>query len=270
MVEALRLEGVDTIFGLVGSAFMDPLDIFARADIRFIQVRHEQSAALMAEGYGRAAGRPGVCVGQNGPGVTNLTTGVASAFSNHTPMVVLTPTVTSQTQGTRAFQEVDQIRLFEPITTWQTRVNRPDRIGEAVRSAFRAAIATRGPAQIDIPRDYYYGTFEEDEIPPKAYRTDGRYGGGAGGGGHGGSRGAACRREARIPGWNGRSRRRRTRSDRSARRALRGAGRVLLHAQRFIPGEPSPPCWTDRISGFDGSDATSFGSGRRTRFGHAS
>ena len=177
MVEALRLEGVDTIFGLVGSAFMDPLDIFARADIRFIQVRHEQSAALMAEGYGRAAGRPGVCVGQNGPGVTNLTTGVASAFSNHTPMVVLTPTVTSQTQGTRAFQEVDQIRLFEPITTWQTRVNRPDRIGEAVRSAFRAAIATRGPAQIDIPRDYYYGTFEEDEIPPKAYRTDGRYGG---------------------------------------------------------------------------------------------
>lgn len=177
LVEALRLEKVEVMFGIVGSAFMDPLDIFPRAGIRFVQVRHEQSAALMAEGYSRATGRPGVCIGQNGPGVTNLVTGVASAFLNHTPMVVLTPAVTSATMGTRAFQEVAQTRMFKPIVTWQTQVTRPDRMSDAVRGAFRAAIATRGPVQVDIPRDFYYGKWEEEELQPDQYRTNGRYGG---------------------------------------------------------------------------------------------
>lgn len=177
LVEALRLEGVDTIFGLVGSAFMDPLDLFPKAGIRFIQVRHEQSAALMAEGYARATGRPGVCIGQNGPGVTNLVTGIASAYLNHSPVVVLTPAVTSPTMGTRTFQEIDQMKLFQPVVNYQIQVNRPERMSESIRSAFRAAIATRGPAQVDIPRDLYYGTWEEEELEPARYRTDGRYGG---------------------------------------------------------------------------------------------
>jgi sulfoacetaldehyde acetyltransferase len=177
LVEAMRLESVVTIFGLVGSAFMDPLDIFKSGGMRFVQVRHEQNAALMAEGYARASGRPGVCVGQNGPGVTNLVTGVASALLNHTPMVVITPAVTSTTMGTRAFQEIDQLRLFEPIVVWQTRVNRADRMSEALRGAFRAAIALRGPAQIDIPRDLYYDKFEEEPLTPMQYRVDGRFGG---------------------------------------------------------------------------------------------
>jgi sulfoacetaldehyde acetyltransferase len=177
LVEALRLEKVDTIFGIVGSAFMDPLDIFPRADIRFVQVRHEQNAALMAEGYGRATGRPGVCIGQNGPGITNLVTGIASAQLNHTPMVVITPSVTTAAMGTKAFQEVDQMALLAPIVNWQTQVNRPDRMAEAIRGAFRAAVATRGPAQVDIPRDIYYGKFEGTEIEPANYRLDGRFGG---------------------------------------------------------------------------------------------
>src|SRR5574340_21510 len=177
LVEALRLEGVDTIFGLVGSAFMDPLDLFPKAGIRFIQVRHEQSAALMAEGYARATGRPGVCIGQNGTGVTHLVTGIASAYLNHSPVVVLTPAVTSPTMGTRTFQEIDQMKLFQPVVNYQIQVNRPERISESIRSAFRAASATRGPAQVDIPRDLYYGTWEEEELEPARYRTDGRYGG---------------------------------------------------------------------------------------------
>lgn len=177
LVEALRLEGVDRMCGIVGSAFMDPLDLFPEAGIRFIQVRHEQSAALMAEGYGRAAGRPGVCIGQNGPGITNLVTGVASAYLNHTPMVVLTPAVLSTAINTRAFQEIDQIRLLAPVTTWQMQVNRPERMSEAIRGAFRAAVATRGPVQVDIPRDAYYGQWDEAEVMPAHYRTDGRYGG---------------------------------------------------------------------------------------------
>ena len=115
LVEALRVENVEVMFGIVGSAFMDPLDIFLKAGIRFIQVRHEQTAAFMADGYGRASGKPGVCIGQNGPGVTNLVTGVASAFVNHTPAVVLTPTVTSTTMGTHAFQEIEQIYLFDKL-----------------------------------------------------------------------------------------------------------------------------------------------------------
>jgi sulfoacetaldehyde acetyltransferase len=177
LVEALRLEGVEVVFGLVGSAFMDPLDLFPRAGIRFVQVRHEQSAALMAEGYARATGKPGVCIGQNGPGITNLVTGVASAFLNHVPLVVITPTVTSATIGTRAMQEIEQMKLLAPIVTWQNQVNRADRISEAIRGAFRAAICNRGPAQVDIPRDFYYGVWEDDGLKPEAYRVDGRFGG---------------------------------------------------------------------------------------------
>ncbi|HSW20182.1 MAG TPA: thiamine pyrophosphate-binding protein, partial [Ramlibacter sp.] len=176
-VEALRLEGVDYICGIVGSAFMDPLDLFVAAGIRLIQVRHEQSAALMAEGYARATGKPGVCIGQNGPGITNLVTGVASAALNHTPLVVITPAVLSGAIGTKAFQEIDQMRLLAPLVKWQLQVNRPERMAEAIRGAFRAAIALRGPVQIDIPRDAWYGQWEEDERQPETYRTDGRYGG---------------------------------------------------------------------------------------------
>jgi sulfoacetaldehyde acetyltransferase len=177
LVEALRLEGVNYICGIVGSAFMDPLDLFPAAGIRFIQVRHEQSAALMAEGYARATGKPGVCIGQNGPGITNLVTGVASAALNHTPLVVITPAVLSSAIGTKAFQEVDQMRMLASLVKWQLQVNRPERMAEAVRGAFRAAIALRGPVQIDIPRDAWYGQWEEEEQLPVNYRTDGRYGG---------------------------------------------------------------------------------------------
>ncbi|MBX3148473.1 MAG: sulfoacetaldehyde acetyltransferase [Gemmatimonadales bacterium] len=176
-VEALRLEGVEYICGIVGSAFMDPLDLFPAGGIRFIQVRHEQSAALMAEGYARATGKPGVCIGQNGPGITNLVTGVASAALNHTPLVVITPAVLSGAIGSQAFQEVDQMRLLAPLVKWQFQVNRPERMAEGIRGAFRAAVALRGPVQVDIPRDAWYGQWEEAEQLPATYRTDGRYGG---------------------------------------------------------------------------------------------
>ena len=178
--EALRIEGVEVIYGIVGSAFMDPLDIFNRAGIRFVQVRHEQSAALMAEGYGRAKGVPGVCIGQNGPGVTNLVTGLASAKLNHTPVVVITPAVPSTLMGTGAFQEIDQVDMLRPVTVHQVAVRRADRIGEAIRTAFRAAWALGGPVQVDIPRDYFYAEWDELELLPSQYRTDGRRGGARG------------------------------------------------------------------------------------------
>ena len=175
--EALRREGVELIYGIVGSAFMDPLDLFQKAGIRFVQVRHEQNAALMAEGFGRASGVPGVCIGQNGPGVTNLVTGLASARLNHTPLVVITPAVPSTLMGTGAFQEVDQVDLMHSVTVHQVKVERADRIGECMRSAFRAAWALGGPVQIDIPRDFFYAEWDEPALEPHEYRTDGRRGG---------------------------------------------------------------------------------------------
>jgi len=171
-VEALRAEGVTTVFGLVGSAFMDPLDLFPAAGIRFIPVRHEQNAALMAEGYARATGKVGVCVGQNGPGVTNLVTGVAAAWLNHTPVVVITPSVTSASEGAYAIQEVDQMALFQGMTVDQVRLNRPDRVSWAMHNVFRAALVSRGPAQIDIPRDYWYGEFDEEPLSAAQYRVE--------------------------------------------------------------------------------------------------
>ena len=178
--EALRIEGVEVIYGIVGSAFMDPLDIFNTAGIRFVQVRHEQSAALMAEGYGRAKGGCGVCIGQNGPGVTNLVTGIASAKLNHTPVIVITPTVPSTLAGTGAFQEIDQMDMLRSVTVDQFSVERPDRIGECIRSAFRSALALGGPVQVDIPRDHFYAEWEEVELSPSQYRTDGKRGGAPG------------------------------------------------------------------------------------------
>lgn len=175
--EALRIEGVEVIYGIVGSAFMDPLDIFNRADIRFVQVRHEQSAALMAEGYGRAKGMPGVCIGQNGPGVTNLMTGLASAKLNHTPTIVVTPAVPSTLMGTGAFQEIDQVDMLRSVTVHQISVERADRIGEGLRTAFRAAWALGGPVQINIPRDFFYAEWDEPELSSDQYRTDGKRGG---------------------------------------------------------------------------------------------
>lgn len=170
-VDVLRLEEAGTVFGIVGSAFMDPLDLFPTAGLRFVSVRHEQNAALMAEGFARASGRIGVCIGQNGPGVTNLVTGVAQAYANHTPMVVVTPSVTSASLGTFAIQEVDQMTMFSSITTDQFQVNRPDKIAWAMRNAFRAAALTHGPVQIDIPRDYFYGELDYQELPPASYRV---------------------------------------------------------------------------------------------------
>jgi len=170
-VDVLRLEEVDTVFGIVGSAFMDPLDLFPTAGLRFVSVRHEQNAALMAEGFARASGRIGVCIGQNGPGVTNLVTGVGQAYANHTPMVVITPSVTSASLGTYAIQEVDQMTLFASITKDQFQVNRPDKIAWALRNAFRAAALEHGPVQIDIPRDYFYGELEYQELAPANYRV---------------------------------------------------------------------------------------------------
>merc|ERR1719163_228917 len=111
-VETLRVNGVKDVFGIVGSAFMDSLDLFPRAGIRFISVAHEQNAAHMADGYYRASGKTGVCIAQNGPGISNFVTGVAAAYWANSPMVAITPEAGTMTKGHGGFQELDQMPMF--------------------------------------------------------------------------------------------------------------------------------------------------------------
>jgi len=159
-VETLAAHGVTDIFGIVGSAYMDALDLFEPAGIRFISVAHEQNAAHMADGYSRATGRHGVCIAQNGPGITNFVTAIAAAYWAHSPVVCITPETGSGTIGLGGFQETEQMPIFSKITKYQVHVNRAERIAELTHRAFVMSMVERGPAQLNIPRDYFYGDFE--------------------------------------------------------------------------------------------------------------
>jgi sulfoacetaldehyde acetyltransferase len=174
MVETLRIEGITEVFGIVGSAFMDPLDLFPAAGIRFLAVRHEQSAAHMADGYARVTGRASMCTGQNGPGITNMVTSIAAAYHAHSPVILMTPSAMTGGRGLDGFQEVEQLPIFSTITKFQIQVNRADRIAEAFRTAIRAAYAERGPVQIDVPRDFFYTEADYTILEPHQYRVSAR------------------------------------------------------------------------------------------------
>jgi sulfoacetaldehyde acetyltransferase len=160
LVETLAANGVTHVFGIVGSAFMDALDIFPAAGIRFVPVAHEQGAIHMADGYARASGRHGVCIAQNGPGVTNFVTGVAAAFWAHSPVVFITPETGSLTMGLGGFQETEQLPIFSKITKYQGHVNNPKRMAEIAARCFDRAMLEMGPTQLNIPRDFFYGEIE--------------------------------------------------------------------------------------------------------------
>ncbi len=167
-VETLAAHGVTDVFGIVGSAYMDALDIFPGAGIRFISVAHEQNAAHMADGYSRVSNRHGVCIGQNGPGVTNFVTAIAAAYWAHSPVVAITPEAGSMGTGLGGFQETDQLPIFSQITRYQAHVGRRERIAELTDRAFRIALHERGPTQLNIPRDYFYGDVDVEiaEVRP--------------------------------------------------------------------------------------------------------
>ncbi len=160
IVETLVNQGVTHAFGIVGSAFMDTLDLFDTAGIRFISVAHEQGAAHMADGFSRASNKVGLCIAQNGPGITNFVTGVAAAYWAHSPIVVFTPETGSNTQGLGGFQETEQLPFFEKITKFQAHVGNPDRVAELLSRCFDYARLERGPTQYNIPRDLFYGTLD--------------------------------------------------------------------------------------------------------------
>jgi sulfoacetaldehyde acetyltransferase len=156
-VETLVAYGVKDVFGIVGSAYMDALDLFPAAGIRFIPTAHEQGAGHMADGYSRASGRHGVCIAQNGPGITNFVTSTAAAYWAHSPVVVITPETGSGTIGLGGFQETEQLPIFSKITKYQAHVSKHPRMAELLARCFDRAMSERGPVQFNVPRDNFYG-----------------------------------------------------------------------------------------------------------------
>lgn len=163
-VETLVANGVTKIFGIMGSAFMDAMDIFAPAGIELIPVVHEQGAAHMADGYARASGRHGVVIGQNGPGISNCVTGIAAAYWAHSPVVIVTPETGTMGMGLGGFQECHQLPMFQEFTKYQGHVNNPARMAEFTGRCFDRAMSEIGPTQLNIPRDFFYGDIDV-EIP---------------------------------------------------------------------------------------------------------
>jgi len=164
LVETLVANDVTDIFGIMGSAFMDAMDIFAPAGIRLIPVVHEQGAAHMADGFARASGRHGVVVGQNGPGISNCVTAIAAAFWAHSPVVLITPETGTMGIGLGGFQEANQLPMFAEFTKYQAHVSNNKRMAEYTARCFDRAMSEHGPTQLNIPRDLFYGEIET-EIP---------------------------------------------------------------------------------------------------------
>lgn len=169
-MRALRAEGVELVFGYPGGAIMPVYDALVGSGLRHILVRHEQGAALAANGYARHTGRVGVCLATSGPGATNLITGIADAFLDSVPMVAITGQVATTVMGTDAFQEVDIFGMTLPVVKHSYVIRDPASIAWTVREAFQVAASGRpGPVLIDFPKDIANAVAEwREPAPPRA------------------------------------------------------------------------------------------------------
>ncbi|WP_456454498.1 acetolactate synthase large subunit [Methanopyrus sp.] len=173
LVECLKEEGVEHIFGYPGGAVLPIYDeIYDEVSIEHILVRHEQGAAHAADGYARVKGKPGVCMATSGPGATNLVTGIATAYMDSSPVIAITGQVPTTMIGKDAFQEVDAVGVFMPITKHNYQIGKPEEIPEVVKEAFKIAITGRpGPVHIDVPKDVQEA--EADIEIPKTVEVEG-------------------------------------------------------------------------------------------------
>lgn len=166
IIESLLAEGVDLVFGYPGGAILPTYDALfeSKERIRHVLVRHEQGAAIAAEGYAKSSGRTGVCIATSGPGATNLVTGIADAMLDSVPLVCITGQVASSLIGTDAFQEADIVGITIPITKWNIQVSRAEDIPNAIAKAFYYAKDGRpGPVLVDITKDAQAGMMEFTE-----------------------------------------------------------------------------------------------------------
>ncbi|MBN1931973.1 MAG: biosynthetic-type acetolactate synthase large subunit [Desulfobacterales bacterium] len=154
LMEVLKDEGVELIFGYPGAAAIDIYDELAKTDIRHILVRHEQGAVHAADGYARASGQVGVCLVTSGPGATNTVTGIASAYMDSIPIVVISGQVPTHLIGNDAFQEVDIVGITRPCTKHNYLVKHAEDLARIIKEAFYIARSGRpGPVLVDIPKD---------------------------------------------------------------------------------------------------------------------
>ena len=163
LIEALRREGVEVIFGYPGGAVLPIYDVLFDAPIRHILTRHEQAAAHAADGYARSTGRPGVCLATSGPGATNLVTGLANAYMDSVPVIALTGQVSTAFLGRDSFQEADITGITMPITKHNYLVKDVKDLPRVVKEAFHIATTGRpGPVLIDLPKDITMGRAKFD------------------------------------------------------------------------------------------------------------
>jgi len=163
LLECLKREGVDTIFGYPGGQALPIYDALYDSDIVHVRTRHEQGAAHAADGYARASGKPGVCLVTSGPGATNLVTGIATAYMDSVPLICLTGQVPTHMLGTDAFQEADITGITMAITKHNYLVSDPNDLTRVIKEAFHIATTGRpGPVLIDLPKDVMISELEPD------------------------------------------------------------------------------------------------------------
>ena len=178
VIECLKEQGVDTVFGYPGGAILNVYDALYEHsnEIRHILTSHEQGAAHAADGYARATGKVGVCLATSGPGATNLVTGIATAYMDSIPVVAITCNVGVSLLGKDSFQEIDIAGITMPITKHNFIVKDVEKLAETIRKAFRIAQSGRpGPVLIDIPKDVTAKVTEyipkEVELPERKTKT---------------------------------------------------------------------------------------------------
>ena len=165
-VKVLQRHGIQHAFGIIGSAMMPISDLFPKAGITFWDCAHEGSAGMMSDGYTRATGKVSMMIAQNGPGITNFVTAVKTAYWNHTPLLLVTPQAANKTIGQGGFQEVEQMKLFEDMVAYQEEVRDPSRVVEVLTRVISQAKRLSGPAQINIPRDFWTQVIDTEIADP--------------------------------------------------------------------------------------------------------
>ncbi|MCC5886753.1 MAG: sulfoacetaldehyde acetyltransferase [Gammaproteobacteria bacterium] len=170
-VKTLQAHGVQHAFGIIGSAMMPISDIFPAAGITFWDCAHEGSAGMMADGYTRATGKMSMMIAQNGPGITNFVTAVKTAYWNHTPLLLVTPQAANKTIGQGGFQEMEQLNVFRDCVAYQEEVRDPNRICEVLARVIAKAKRLSGPAQINIPRDFWTQVVDIEVPEPVEFET---------------------------------------------------------------------------------------------------
>ena len=161
LVDALKVHGVDLAFGVPGESYLAVLDAFHDAgdDLKFVICRQEGGAANMAEAYGKLTGRPGICFVTRGPGATNASIGIHTAFQDSTPLILFIGQIDTEVAEREAFQEIDYRRMFGQMAKWVAQIDRPERVPEMVSHAFHLAVSGRpGPVVLALPEDMQTAT----------------------------------------------------------------------------------------------------------------